>query len=214
MVTITGAAQPLERTIPPPEVGACYGYAWHRLWANFGALLLVSVVYFVMLMLVQVPSGILNGLIGSAAQGNALGTVLVAGLISVVYSLAVVTPASFGLLYAYLRAARGEKPDVNDIFAPFQRAWLSLIVATLVAGIAIMIGFLLLIIPGIFIAARLSFYPLIAIDERLGPMDALRASWERTRGHFWLIFLSWLLAGVITFVGLLLLLIGVIPASM
>jgi uncharacterized membrane protein len=77
-------------------------------------------------------------------------------------------------------------------------------------GLAIGIGFVLLIVPGIIAMLLFMFSTFIVIDRELGPIEAMKESMRITRGYRWpllgLIALLMLivLAGVIAlFVGLL-----------
>jgi hypothetical protein len=80
--------------------------------------------------------------------------------------------------------------------------------------IVIVIGFLLFIVPGIVMAVRLSFVPFLVVDEGRGPVDALIASWNRTASYGFTIFSTALLGAFIVLVGLVLLVVGSIPATM
>lgn len=56
-------------------------------------------------------------------------------------------------------------------------------VSALVAGIAILVGLLLIVLPGLYAMVR--FYlviPAVVIDD-YGPIEALRTSWRRTEGR-------------------------------
>jgi hypothetical protein len=61
----------------------------------------------------------------------------------------------------------------------------ALVVANLVAGLAIVLGLLLLIVPGLLIAARLSATSPLIVLERLGPFEALETSNGLVRGRTW-----------------------------
>ncbi|HEX7963365.1 MAG TPA: hypothetical protein VF466_02125 [Candidatus Saccharimonadales bacterium] len=52
-----------------------------------------------------------------------------------------------------------------------------MIILTVVGGI------ILLIVPGIIFALRLSMSPYFLIDKNMAPMDAYKASWNATKGH-------------------------------
>jgi hypothetical protein len=64
---------------------------------------------------------------------------------------------------------------------------LPLIIVQLIAGLAVVGGFILLILPGIYIGIRLTFSQLAVMDPRLGKKttDALKDSWDLTKGRFW-----------------------------
>jgi uncharacterized membrane protein len=59
----------------------------------------------------------------------------------------------------------------------------------ILSNIMIALGLILLIIPGIYVAVRLAIAVPILIAEERG-IGALRESWDRTKGHFWPIFLT------------------------
>ena len=182
-----------------PTVGGAYSHAWNILKADFWSLLLIG---FLAWLLGGVVANVL-GRLGGAGGG-----------LSALYQILVGTPISFGAAYAWLRAVRGEQPRVDDLFVPFQRNWISAVLAGLLFELVIIVGFILLIIPGIFLAVRLSFVPFLVVDEGLGPVQALTESFARTSGYGWTILGAFLLGIVVVIVGLILLLVGSIPATM
>jgi len=195
----TGMGAPDAGLAIEPTVGGAYSHAWTILKADFWSLLLIG---FLAWLLGGVVANVL-GRLGAAGGG-----------LSALYQILVGTPISFGAAYAWLRAVRGGQPRVDDLFAPFQRNWVSAVLAGLLFELVIIVGFLLLIIPGIFLAVRLSFVPFLVVDEGLGPVQALTESFARTGGYGWTIFGAALLGFVVVIVGLILLLIGSIPATM
>ena len=54
---------------------------------------------------------------------------------------------------------------------------------SLLGNLGIILGLLLLVVPGIYLFARWSLAIPVLIEENRGPGEALRASWERTAGH-------------------------------
>lgn len=68
--------------------------------------------------------------------------------------------------------------------------------------VAIGLGFL--IVPGIYLYTRLGFYLMYIVDRKVGPMDALRSSWQLTAGNEWNIlgfFLALLIISAIPILG-------------
>jgi hypothetical protein len=182
-----------------PSVGGVYAHAWSILKADFWTLLLLGLV-----------AWLLGGAIASALSRPEGGQTAV----SFLYQLLIGTPIAFGAAYAWLRAVRGIKPEVTDLFVPFQRCYVSAVVAGLLVEIVLIVGFILLVVPGIILAVRLSFVPFLVVDEGLGPTEALFESWRRTAGYSWTIFGAGLLAILIIIVGFILLVVGSIPATM
>lgn len=176
-------------TAPRPEVIASYGHAWKQLWKNFPMLLLVLVIYLAMTVPGYIP------------------------LLGVLYSFLVMLPLAYGLVFVNLKAARGEEIAVGDLFAGF-KSYGSVLLAGLLTGLIVLGGFILLIVPGIIFACKLSFVPLLVIDQKKGAIEAIKQSWNMTSGYSLKIFLMLLLAIPIMIAGVICLCVGLIPASM
>lgn len=90
-----------------------------------------------------------------------------------------------------------------------QSFW-SYLAAQILFGIAIVIGFMLLIIPGIIVALAYQFWSYIVIDRNLGPIEALKESARITRGHRWELLGFFVLILLLNLVGTLALLVGLL----
>ena len=119
----------------------------------------------------------------------------------------------YGVDYVYLRAARNNRLDIADMFEVF-RNYLNAVMAAIIIGIITTIGFIFLIIPGIYLACKLAFTPYLIVDQRMSVFDALQESWDMTRGHVWRIIGIALMAIPITLMGLICFIVGIIPAVM
>ena len=98
---------------------------------------------------------------------------------------------------AVLGAARGEEPHVGRAFRAAAPRFVAAIGAALLAGIAVLVGFLLLIVPGIYLAVRLYLAAQAAVVDELGAGAAVRRSAELVRGEWWPTFGCLLLAGLV-----------------
>jgi len=162
-----------------PGYASSLGNAARQFRAFWVSLLVVSAVLFVVEYLGAIP--------GYLPQANAPSV----SLWYVVYMLVFVLLAvvfGYGYAFATLKAARGEKPSARDLVRPFSQfsaVVLSAILLVLIVGL----GFVLLIVPGIFFLCRLAFVPYLVVDQRAGVGGAIKGSWQMTRGHFWRIFL-------------------------
>ena len=74
----------------------------------------------------------------------------------------------------------------------------------LVSGLAILLGFLLLILPGWWLAIRWSVAAPVMVGEQRAIGEAMRDSWRRTRGHVVAIGVAELLAFVPVAAGIVL----------
>ncbi|MCB9519437.1 MAG: hypothetical protein H6699_01010 [Myxococcales bacterium] len=87
-----------------------------------------------------------------------------------------------------------------------------LAVLSIVQFLVVFVGMLMLVIPGIIAALRLSLAAPILMDRDVTPIDACRQSWSLTRPHWaglaWLYFIAFLLGVVGTLVSFPLLMAG------
>ncbi len=186
-----------------PGVGSSYGNGWRRLWPYFLELFLIGIVALV----IGIPSGI-----GGWAREAMTGITLLA-VLGYAYNILIVGPVGYGVLFAYLRAARGDKLEIKDMFAAFRNYW-NAVLASLLVSIIIGIGFILFIIPGIIFACKLAFTPYLVVDRKMGVIEAVKEGWRMTNGHAWKVFLIGLLAIPINIAGLICLGVGVIVTGM
>lgn len=63
------------------------------------------------------------------------------------------------------------------------KTWVFLVIAMIIQGILVAIGFVLLIIPGIFLLVSLIFTQVYVAVEGEGPLQALSSSWALSKGN-------------------------------
>jgi hypothetical protein len=138
-------------------------------------------------------------------------------------------------------AGLGRNPtiEVGDLFAGFSKygstmgaGWLIFAILILPAGILsaavvgigtavdrdagqiIMVaGLVVIMVPVVYVALRLMFVFMLIMDQNMGAIESIKQSWALTNGHVLNLFIIGLLAVAATLVGLLLLVVGVIPAA-
>ncbi len=177
------------------SIVSTYGAGWALLKTAFWPLLAVTVIYAA----IELPADAYDKETGIKAFGSAM-------------SIFITGPIAMSTAWTYLLAARGAPFQVTDMFAVFRRNYWSAVAAYILAAAAVLLGLLCLIVPGIIIAIRLSFVSYLVIDRKLGPLEAVRASWEMTRGHSWNLFGLGVAALLIILLGLACLVVGVLPA--
>jgi uncharacterized membrane protein len=190
---------------PKATAFGSFGFGWQQLWKYFLHLFLVGVIVWV----ANIPA---QGLVGNEhAAVDTAGF----GFLSVLfaaYALLLLPVVNYGGNWLYLRYMRDERPNVADVFAGFKKGYLNIVLANLLVVAICGIGLLLLIVPGVIFACRLSFVPYLVMDKGLEPVAAIEKSWFMTRGHGWRIFGMYLLSIVMFFCGLFLLVVGALFA--
>ena len=183
-------------------VGSAYRNGWRQLWKYFLELFLISIIGFI----ISIPTGM-----GGWVQGAAAGGIL--GFIGFVYSILINGPVEYGVAFAYLKAARGDKLEIKDMFEAFNNYW-NAVLASLLVFVIIVIGLVLLIVPGIIFACKLAFTPYLVVDRKMAVIEAIKESWRMTGGYAWKVFLIGLLAIPIFIAGLICFGVGVIISIM
>jgi len=101
-----------------------------------------------------------------------------------------------GLIRLFLGVAYGQPVELGMLVGEAENYPTALGIS-LVMGIGILFGLLLLIVPGIILAIGLQFALFLQLDRQLGVMDALKASWELTDGYKGTIFIVNLVISVL-----------------
>jgi hypothetical protein len=113
---------------------------------------------------------------------------------------------------ASLAAVDGKEDILNfrslSVHMPTLRQFFMLIIVGIVAGLIIAVGFILLIIPGIYFLIRLAFASTAYVDRNGGVKESLEYSWHLVKGKiFWTVFLvliieiALMVFGAITIIG-------------
>ncbi len=105
-----------------------------------------------------------------------------------------------GVTDVALRTARGEKTTIGQFFGGGRFVG-RFMIGGLLMGFAVGIGYLLCIVPGVMLALGLSLWTMNIVDRNLGAVDALKGSWEMTKGHKGSIFVLLLLQFLVILAG-------------
>lgn len=79
-------------------------------------------------------------------------------------------------------------------------------------GLAILIGLILLIVPGVYLAIKYQFVPYLIVDKGMDPIEAFKESGKMTAGSKWNLFLFLILQVIIVILGFLAFIVGIFVA--
>jgi hypothetical protein len=113
-----------------------------------------------------------------------------------------------GLDYMFIRRIRGEAVQIGDVFAGFNLAFLHLALAGLVKWLLTSLGFVLCILPGIYLAVAYVFALPLVIDKRMEFWPAMEVSRQVVHRHWWSIFVLVIVLWIIACVGFLACFVG------
>ncbi len=137
------------------------------------------------------------------------------GLLAAVVLGATSVFVGVGFTLITLKLTKGEQAHFRDIGPPAVLV-LQYVVAALLAGLAVIAGLFLLIIPGIYLALRFSMMRFTVLEGH-GVLGSLRKSAELTHGVKWQLLGFFIVIILLNILGVLLLLVGLlitIPVTM
>lgn len=137
------------------------------------------------------------------------------GVIGFLISLLASTVVTIAYARLALSAAGGTHVGWDGLWAP--QYFFSVLGAMILQTLVILIGLVLLVVPGIIAALLLSFTQLAVVDKNLNPIDALKESYRLARPHLGKLFLLMLALIGINLLGLVALVVGLlvtIPVSL
>lgn len=153
-----------------------FKFAWERFKNNWAVLVGMAAI---MWLVPLIPAFLLFG-IAPDNQGQAVAIVSVIGLLMVVLNMLIFR----GALKLGLKVHDNQPTGIQEIWADTGKI-LSFLGTAILFGVILIVGLILLIIPGIIWGVKYSMSVLVAVDRGLSPKDALKKSAELTRGYFW-----------------------------
>lgn len=122
-----------------------------------------------------------------------------------------------GAIALILKLVRtGQEGQIQEIISQ-KEIYPQALLGNIIYYIMMMVGFVLLIIPGIYVAVRFMFLPYVFVDQKLGWQEALKEASRLSEGRRWDLFGFSVVLILLNLVGVLLLLVGLlitIPVSM
>lgn len=181
----------------PFSIRESLSFAWRTTKSNFWFLLGMLVITYAINFGIALIAEVLGrtspflGVLGNIA-GTAVSLILSLGVISI-------------MLHLYA----GNRPGYKELFRKAHLFW-KILFASILYGLMIIGGFILLIVPGIYLAIRFGFFQYVIVDHEMGPIAALKESSRLTVGAKWqILWLSLILVGI-NILGALALLIGLL----
>lgn len=113
----------------------------------------------------------------TGASGNVPYSLLASLLLYPLYSAA--------LILLVDARSRGLQPRLADLLAAALRLWPSFAVLTALSSLLILLGFSLLVLPGLWVMVKLAFAEYLLVLRGHTPLAALRGSMQLSSGHFW-----------------------------
>lgn len=139
------------------------------------------------------------------------------GMLIVTIALVVVSIIlRIGYTKIFLRIVDGEQPKFTDIFNAQGIFWRYL-GTSILYGLIVIGGLILLIVPGIYWAVKYSFSQITTVDNKAMPKIAIKESGSITKGSWWKLFGFFIIVGLLNMLGALIFGVGLlvsVPVTM
>ena len=225
--TATGDLAEIEPGTEPIIPTACLKRAFDLTMKNIGPILIVVIIWVAISMAVSTGLHSLDNAMGWEPMGQLydegfsnpsgvsynfhIGTddnlspisSLISSIINVFFML--------GATRIGLRVATGHHFDIGMLFSGSR--WLVKgYIAYILYMVAISIGIVCLIVPGVFLLLRLGSYMNAIVEKDMGIFESLKYSWNLTRGNTLNLFVVFLFSILIVIAGCLALIVGLLFA--
>ena len=173
-------------------IGAVLDEAWTLYTRFFGRFFLLGLVVFAIVNLAY-------ALLVEAIANDSAGAAAALGILGLATAIIGTTWLQGAFVYAVQDARDGSfDSSLRDVFVRVSPAVLPLLVAGLLAGLGIALGFVLFIVPGLFLLTIWAVIGPVIVVERTGALDAFGRSRELVRGHGWTVFAIVLITGLLS----------------
>jgi hypothetical protein len=193
------------------DIGGCISRGWELVKSNFWPV--VGTTTLVLLIIGGINQ--IFGLFTRSAINSMVvqhqfspGGIFLVLLVTIV-SAPIYTIFTAGLFKYYLKMIRGENARLGDAFSGFGQQIGQLVLLSLAQIVLVFAGYILCVIPGIYLSVAWYFAIPLVIDKGLGFWEAMELSRKMVNKHWFLVFAFMLVYGLLAVSGILACCIGI-----
>lgn len=187
-------------------IGQVLSEGWQRVSGLKGPFWIAAILVFVIVLLAAIVLTGIGSLLGiNETSGPGMATALVVQLAIT----AIIYPFMAGFVMMGVRRSVDLPVSYNEVFAYFAYV-IPLVLAAILMSLLMMLGFILLIIPGIYLAVAYIFTLLLIVDRNMGAWEAMETSRSAVTRHWFKVFFTLVIMGLIFMVSMIPLGLGLI----
>lgn len=187
---------PVQPAAPAPQPAGGYesnpfklfGLSWAAVKLNLGTWVITWLVTGLILAVLAIIPFTALALAAKDDSGGGLTIALVAWLITFVVGLLVYSRFAGLVVNLMVQSVRGVKLSFGQALAAGKPYGWKLIGFFILYALAVSVGYVFFVIPGIIFMIWFSMGAFVIVDEKLGVIDAFKRSKELAKGRFWEIF--------------------------
>ena len=201
--------------IPPGsvqlDVMACIKRSWRLTTQHFGVICLTGLAYLGVSLGCGFVEGMFNAFLMTAEARSGTSGFNVAIIPVKIISMLLTIGLAGGLTRVSLNLCSGREASPAQLFGEFGKL-LKLVGGSILFYILLILGLVLLIVPGIMVGLRMSYFTTAIVDRDMGPVEALKYSWHLTRNNSLNLIGLWVMLLLITLAGIMALFVGLVFA--
>ena len=182
--------------LAPKGLGDILSAAFEIYKANASGLITIVAIVVVPLTFI---SAFLSGVVFAPDEitGRSVAVGLFAGLIGVVIAVIISAVLQAALIRGAAQASIGDAVDIEASYKWGFARFGSVLLISILVGLAVLGGLILLIIPGLILIVMFAVaIPALVVENRKGT-EAMGRSWNLVKGHFWHVVVVILVAAII-----------------
>jgi len=176
---------------------------------ELGAIILMGATYFAISIGVDTIISMITGF--SAGASTAFQTLSISIIFGILLNQIISIFLSLGVTQFGLKLLRGEEALISDLFSQGSKL-IKASIAYLIYALMVALGFICLILPGIYLAIKFMFYKQAIVEKDLGIIEAFKYSSKLTRDNKLFLFALFTLSLIIILAGFIALIVGLIWA--
>jgi hypothetical protein len=179
------------------SIRSCLRRGWGLVRNNFWPIIGISALITVLLGVAHSAGVVISP---SHDGPNGVGSII---------GLLVSGPLMGGLYLYFLNKIRGQPVTIETAFAGFSNRFLHLFLGNFVATLLMVLGFLCLILPGIYLWIAWTFTLPLIVDRRLDFWSAMEVSRKMVTRHWWKLLAFVVVLALLKYAGLLIFCLGI-----
>jgi hypothetical protein len=196
------------------DIGSCITRSWDLVKKHFWPLIGIS---FLVILIAGVINQVVGLLSGPAVKQMISEQRVSAGALSLVIGTSILSGPIYTILFAglfkyYLGLIRGQNPGIGDAFSGFNSAG-QLLVLGFLTGFLTLLGYVLCLLPGLYLAVAWAFSIPLVIDRGLNFWEAMELSRRVVSKHWFMVFGFVLVIGLLACCGLIACCIGIFVSA-
>jgi len=179
---------------------AAIKFGWNRMKDNLG----FFIIYLILLFIIEAFFGFFASAFTESLPSLSLLFNLGSWVVSIVSSIFIIKIG--------LKLYENDKIGSYDFLSFSSSLFFKFLLGYVLYTLIVVIGFLLLIVPGIYLAIKYQYVQYLIVDKNMDVIEAFKESGKMTNGHKWNLLLLLLLFLMITILGVMALGIGLLVA--